>query len=499
MTLIAGFVIYKIIRLLLRDPPPLWRKEYMENHGPGTRRLGYTEKIMYIEQKKGNLLLCNALILQSKKKISEDYIRMALTMLAERHPLLSKCVREDVCEGEYFFKDMEEFQADIRVDTSENWMNVMENELLKKFENTEKGPLWRVVLLPDACYKNCVKSDQSFQCVCLFIFHHSIVDGTSYARLFGEFLDRLDEAIKNQVTKVEKMDMLPPMDAYIEDMRTNSAKERIIRNMARMINNIPLLRRLFIRAIFKIPHYIKVHQVEEVKNIKVGRRTCIIPVELPVAESTQVLAACKRRKVKVHGALQTAAAIAYAKLVTGGEILEELKIGASPTVNLRPYLDSNVPSDYLGAYFTGCPYKNKVGPEFDFWELAATASTQIHSFLQAKKMMSFFHIFYDCGNLFQDLLKYTRTLPGRRWDDMVFTNLGNISFLNRDESSSVKIIARYGCSGEHNSGNVFANNIATFEGKVFWTFVYYSNITSEEVAKKFSDLTIDILVKAVQP
>ena len=44
----------------------------------------------------------------------------------------------------------------------------------------------------------------------------------------------------------------------------------------------------------------------------------------------------------------------------------------------------------------------------------------------------------------------------------------------------------------------FANNIATFNDQLFWTVVYYSNITSEATPQKYADLVKETIFKAVK-
>ena len=73
---------------------------------------------------------------------------------------------------------------------------------------------------------------------------------------------------------------------------------------------------------------------------------------------------------------------------------------------------------------------------------------------------------------------------------VVFTNLGCAKFLMMT-SYSVP-----GWSAEHQHGNIFGNNMVTFNGKLFWTVVYFS-IVNDFMAKKYADLVKGIILKAI--
>ena len=112
--------------------------------------------------------------------------------------------------------------VDLRQHDTSNWRNVMEESLLEKFD-VENGPLWRLTFLPNARYETETGSDvndTSFphECICIFCFHHSIIDGTSYSRLFAEFVHHLNKLNKNEEPKVTTMPMLPPFDVYVDEV-----------------------------------------------------------------------------------------------------------------------------------------------------------------------------------------------------------------------------------------------------------------------------------------
>ena len=169
----------------------------------------------------GFLILANALVLRTMKPLQESVVKKALEFLAERHPMLRMCIRKNN-DGDYCFQKRHNVLVDLRQLDTSNWRNVMEESLLEKFD-VENGPLWRLTFLPNARYETETGSDvndTSFphECICIFCFHHSIIDGTSYSRLFAEFVHHLNKLNKNEEPKVTTMPMLPPCDVYVDEV-----------------------------------------------------------------------------------------------------------------------------------------------------------------------------------------------------------------------------------------------------------------------------------------
>ena len=82
---------------------------------------------------------------------------------------------------------------------------------------------------------------------------------------------------------------------------------------------------------------------------------------------------------------------------------------------------------------------------------------------------------------------------------LVFSNLGYCKFLDGTPDEDVILRAMYGCSAEHQHGPaIFGNNLATFNGKLFWTIVYYSNLVSDATAQKCADLVKETILNAIK-
>ena len=87
---------------------------------------------------------------------------------------------------------------------------------------------------------------------------------------------------------------------------------------------------------------------------------------------------------------------------------------------------------------------------------------------------------------------------GRNGQLSVFTNLNYAKFLDGSPDDEVILLVRFGCSAVHQCGFVFSNNIATFNGKLFWTVIYYSNVVSDAAAQKFANLAKGTILKIIK-
>ena len=488
--------------LLSLEETVIWKSSYMGEFGPGTRRMAVVESMMIRMEECGVIRLSNALILRSKAPLTEHHIRKALFGLAQRHPLLrARILTAENDEKSVYFKQLDDIKINLTVVDGNDWQSVLEDQMLLSYD-VKKEPLWRVVFLPKTDYNDGEEgTEYAYQSACVFGFHHAITDGTSYARLFSELLDRLHDVTTDVVPDIIPYDLRPPLDAYIKPMICKRWNARLARNLVTVIlRNFPFVTRFMLRQFAEPSLYVKKFGIELARDPSTQKRTCIIPIEFTQDETSQLLAMCKKHKSTVHGAILTAASTAFVSILQDGNVKDDITIAANSTCNMRPHLRTVIPADYLGPYFLFVPLKQTIGPSTIFWDEASEATRRIHKFLEERRPVDMFSMMASLGDV-TDFMKPNpqRDLTdGNRRGGLVFTNLGNLKFLNRDSSSAVRLTARYGCSGEHETGQVFGSNLATFNGKLFWTFVYYRNIVSKVEAQRYADLTKDVLLTAIK-
>ena len=492
----------------------LWRKLYTKritfqkqySHEKG-RPTGILEKFIaqghYVE---GNIILANTLVLRSKKPITGSVARKAMELLMKRHPMLRMCIKKNQ-DGDYRLQKMANVHVDLRELDTTDWKTVMEDSLLEKFDG-ENGPLWRVTFLPNARYEPDTEEDipditsYPHECICIFGFHHIVVDGPSYSRMFAEFIKYVGKLINNEEPEVISMPMLPPMDLYMDELIQPKWYHRPLHLVLEILCIIPgfpefIMSRMFVEG----NAFTRKHGVEIQRNPDIQPRTKIIPMEFTRIETSNLLQMCKEHQTTVQGAVQTAAGIAMVTMLEE----QEWEVESNVTVNVRPFLKSEVPNDYAGVYFLALQCKNLVVSSPDankFWSMAKIASGDLHAKLNKKVHIKIWPtincLFPVMIRMFGGVAKAKDDRFGQRSGQLlVFTNLGYAKFLDRSPDDEIILRARFGCSAEHQRGNIFANNVATFNGKLFWTVTYYSNIVSDATAKKYADIVKGTILKAL--
>ena len=89
-------------------------------------------------------------------------------------------------------------------------------------------------------------------------------------------------------------------------------------------------------------------------------------------------------------------------------------------------------------------------------------------------------------------------IMGARGQLVGFTNLGYAKFLDGSPDDDVILRARFGCSARNQLGAIFANNMVTFNGRLFWTVIHLSKIVSDATAQKYANLVKGTILKVIK-
>ena len=485
MLLLAIFVagiailIITVVHILFNKPIPIWSSTNMHVKGPYSRRLGYMEMYYAEMAKSGIHNVSFVLHLQSDMSLTEYVVHKALITLLKTQPSLQMRLGK---EGDWFtyMRKMDNVIVDFTVNTSTNWKGVMEEDVGKVFD-AENGPLWRVLFLPEVTYEN----EQNPACI--FTFHHSIVDGISSCHLFEHFLGIIGGSAGNPINELPLMPsyILPPMESFVQSdsfIKTWTWNKTVLLSSAKCVLH-SIVEKLFFGYVCKkkTPETIP-------KKVK------ILTNELSKDQTSKLLQACKKHGVTVHVALQTAVSIADIMLFKGGKITEHLC--AISAVNMRPYLTSGFPQNYLGFYALLLFTDTNIDPNLPFWQLALKIKEEFHGKLKAKA-----HITRMAS------LPYFRKQMKSKVDlqlckeakcDIFISNFGNMSFLNDRKSRKVNLRALFILSASTGLEQVFDNFVITFNGKLFWSSVYHGYVTSESKARQFVAFVKQILLRATK-
>ncbi|XP_041378383.1 uncharacterized protein LOC121390595 [Gigantopelta aegis] len=460
----------------------------------GTRRpLGNFEKII-VTSHGPNASIAHACIVSSKHPLSSAQVQTAAEMLTHRYQLLRSRV-DDSDPAKPCFVPMDNFTVPMETIDSTSWQDVLEERVMSRY-NTTTGPLWSVRFLPKVQYKVGLDSEVEdaeypFLCGVVFGFHHVIIDGCSRIRLADHFLTYLDDVIKGVDTPVEPMKMQPAMEYYIADEITPGFLFQLSVLITKFVMSIPGVYSLCLMLFGKRNIYTETCGLEEERNPNVGKKTCIIPMEFSREDTSRLLTKCRENNATVHGAVQASVSVAFAKLLQEGEITKEMELPAGCTINLRPFITGTpVSADCLGSYFVPMFVMQTIKPREDFWKMASRATEQVKKGLQQGPANIFMKM---CA--FMVLLNLSK--DGRFIVVSALTNLGNCKFLERTLQSKVKFRAMHSCTAEHHIGPIFSTRVITFNGQLFWTICYYTNVTSRERAIEFAESVKETLKTAL--
>ena len=415
------------------------------------RPLGNIEQILLNRGRKGDMYIVRTVIFSSERPISLQSVEIALSRLAERHPLLRVKVSSNGPDNEWFIP-MDKMKVKVEELPNKSWLDVMEQQLSESGINVEEGPLWHVKFLSNINTEDTdVKLPHQYALV--FVFDHAICDGNSFLRIMNEtFL-----YFENEMNGNENHDRINPLPLPESLCDLADVEYRLPLSL----KLIQLLISWFPSIIGRIVTRLTVKGASEwIKKINknlippaVTPATNMIPMAFNQSETRQLMKACKSHNVSPFAAFQAALlTVLNDKLSLPEET--EFKI----TVNLRPYYaksDADYIFQQVVSYATFIPCKAtipKKNNSSDFWTLAENCKHAVHDNLvtQFDKSLQLYSIMRKIP---VDILV---SEPDEVTSVAIFHNLGNCSFLDRRDNCPVRVIATYGCIPQHQSpGQLF--------------------------------------------
>ena len=455
---------YRLVQSLFKKSISIWPLDSMNVYGTNSRQLGNGESFFSHH----HFNFCYGLVLNSKDQLTESVIWKALLALIQTQiPLRMRLVK-----GRHWFthmREMEDFVLDFKVCTNTDWKAVMEEEVVKTFD-VEHGPLWSVRFLPRITYENDQPNSGAFKAACVFTFNHSIMDGCSCCHFLNDFINIIGGVSEKNKFLSKPMPLLPPVEFYGP---TDSYKNVLGWNMILSIFSL----KIFTSLINKLKIW---------KDNKVIPPHCkLLTTELTQEQTSHLLSACRKHKVTVTAAFQTAASLAEVRINKSGKVTKNV---CTP-VNMRPHLSLTFPPEYLGFYTSILMTTTEIDPKRPFWDLATEAKQALDVKLKAQDHVR--------GLAYNPLLKMVQLGPATKSAPFV-SNIGNMSFLGNNESRNVNLNALFVSASMTPNSLSSKNIIVTFNGKLFWSFIYNDHTTSETKAKALQEMTIQTLLHAIK-
>ena len=437
------------------------------------RPLGSIEQVMMNLGRIGVMQIVRTVIFSSVKPISIKNVERVLYRLAARHPLLRMKIKKYIFKGitSDWFVPMENIIIKLEELPDKVWLDVMEKQLSDTEINTEDGPLWHVKFLPNINHEE-TEINLSHQCAMIFVFNHAICDANSMLHLINETLSNLENEL-TEVKHFEKIESLPLPNSLSDIAGIESRRPFSHELFQLLISLFPFILWLAMTLIHKdrstwIRRFKKKHS-----NVS---GTGIVAKCFNKSETEIFLHSCKVHSVSPLAAFQAASVTILADKLA---ISREVQFGT--TVNLRSYYNECKNNIYreVASYSAFLDCKVKILEEKgDFWKLAQNCKNAVHEDLVARteKQMQLMSVLRMVpGGVISKLNNVTSLFS--------FGNLGNCSFLNRNDDSHVRVIAVYGTGSIHRGPMpLFCAHLIYFEKRFLWNLSYSTSNISKEAA-----------------
>ncbi|MBI9101551.1 MAG: hypothetical protein JEY99_03975 [Spirochaetales bacterium] len=432
------------------------------------------------------------MVFRVKGNIAKTDFHKAIDSMRIKHPLLNSIQIIDE-KGRKVFKQEKQSNIDLEIiprDSDKQWMDVYHKHCNTPFE-FDKKPCIRFSL---------IQSDEV--CELLIFSHHIICDGLSLAYLGRDIL----ESIGNQSDKEpEVLDTIPVAKTnFSEELKLNGFMKNILKKMN--------MKFLADREYFDFDNYKELHEAYW-NNFSHK----MLPAVLSEAETSEIIASCKKNEVSVNSAI--AAAIAGARKSSLN--ISKLPSRQAVAVSIRNNIQNN-PMQGMGFYAGSIDPSFTYNQNTDFWNNAAKFHKKVKSRMKVK------HIFKNLQNwsyldprimeslnfkILGSLCRNSKLNYYSRKKDLVaslvrrekmnsldniimstaITNIGKLNFKGQYGDSKLDSIVM-------NPGGAFplvqvqlVIAVATVSGKMSILFEYEKSRLSDEQAQRVMDKTIKIL------
>jgi len=414
------------------------------------RKLIIGERVMYVDAKATVNCVFAAKI---RGTIKEENLRMALSEIQRKHPLLRVVIREDEQGRPYFVSDTQIPAISISIQerlSDDHWMTCSEAEWENRFD-VKKGPLARVIWL---------KSDDVSEL--LLVCAHCICDGTSMLTLMREMLLLLDQ----QDTPMDPYDSFESVYSLIP---------------AHIMSNRKMKIKAWLTS--KIAGWILAIKTQ--KNKFPPGKSYLLHWKMDEEASTAITNLTKHEKTALHATFSVAFL----------EAMQEIKGDKAKSrviypVDIRRYI-SEIKNDHLFAFAPIEELPVEKDNTSDFWtktrklrnDLAGRIDVMnIHELLL---MSEYFH------SSVKTLIAYLKSSDGTH--DVTLSNMGRLNMPDSFRSFHLETIYSPSACFPWRNPNTLV--ISTFRKQIDFSFISNENFLSKEEARGIKDRMMERLLE----
>ncbi|HIK04215.1 MAG TPA: hypothetical protein IGS40_05805 [Trichormus sp. M33_DOE_039] len=414
------------------------------------RLLGITEQALYLHDRAHPLHF--ALTAQVQGKIQLESLKIALTHLQQRHPLLRVGITLDKNGNPYFVEQSKPIP--VRVvsrQSAEHWEQELEAELVQPF-TSDDAPLLRMVWLYSVNI-----SELIITC------HHAIADGLSVVNLIRDLLTVLG----NPHQPLPSLPPPSPCEILLPDCQHQPAyigqtlAMKVLLGLKKRTDKSSPSRRNY-------------------PKLRVG--------SLSPNLTTALIQRCRAENTTVHGVLCAAFGLAIAASETS-----KSSFNCFSPVNVRSFLTSAV-TENCGLYIFPALSTNSLTPNLTLWELASSIKAQLRSQTTIENLQS-------------KAMEYERLMAANPNPEMVLqlfkkyygfdlmvTNLGRLNL--PQQFGELQLPALYGPAVMMGVENERVLGVTTLGNQIFFTFVYAESLSST-TTPHLPELAIKLIETAI--
>lgn len=422
------------------------------------RRLGPTENIYFLLDK----LYCLNFVVYAEVggNLSTAALNLALQVAQLEHPLLR--ARITLVDRRAWFKAVQAEQAPLRVEVRplRHWRLQIAEQLNTRF--TDGEPLARCLRLGSGARS----------CVVAMVFHHTIADGNSGMSVLLEMLRRAGgETLAPSYRRAQ------PSSQDLDLIKSKGVVSGSVQKLRYWLNQ----GRTALKFTRQLPGYDM--------SPRPARHIQAIPLCLPAATGTALLAACRAHETTVHGALGAAQLLAIHREFDSAQ---PRHLALNSLADLRSVLSGHLTQGDLGLYVATLATVHAIPTEPDFWQLAADVRNQIRQTLHSGDA-NLVHTIYREDSLFppnESGARMVQALVALAPPASMLTNIGQVKPITLANGARVRCVAFLVSPPAQNPICVTATS---YQGRLHLNLLYDQYKLSHAQAQRIAGSLLDHL------
>jgi len=452
---------------------------------PYTRRCGESETMFhFLQAMEGVGLVGYTLSVSTEVPLEEAVVRQALSHLWRKIITLRLLVTAKEDDVNPWFTEMEDEVIDLEKIPWDDVESTLET-LRATPMDTSQGPVWKVRM---------TSTPDKLQHKFLFVFHHSITDGTSSCKIVGHFMNFLNDILaEREIDDEEQLTSHTDSEActsefsasFMKEWEENPVvKEKLWNDFDDIISQSPLILKAGLQ------------EVEETAPTTVSCHH-----DFTEKETENFLLSCKLHKITVHMAFSIAAQIAMLDLLQKKGInRDSYEMVTQHAMNLRRYYKGNEDhSEKFGFAVGMLPIKFTLPTDAksSFWNLCKDFKTIFSTGIEeVTALKSYLH-------LVEKFTENPEMMNAPPFSYLDATNMGDITrsvtgnFAKEnpetEEDKLAKLTHIIRSSSVHATGSITLLNLQSFKGRLLFSIDCNTKYLSREAAMLYQDCFVDVM------